>query len=209
MTVQYKIHNTGGKEVGNIDLDPEIFGGTIRPDLVHEVVVWQRNKKRSGTHATLNRSKIIATGKKPHKQKGTGRARAGSSVSPLWVGGAVIFGPQPRSYETRMPRQIKKQAMISVLTDKVQKGSLVVLDKLEVSGKTKDFADILKKIGVGKKGAVVVLPKNGEKVTQSARNIQKIATLPIEGLNVYDLMRLQHLVCTQETIKELAEKVKK
>lgn len=206
--VDYKIKNMQGAEVGTVSLDPSVFAGTINEVLVHDVVTWQRNKARAGTHSTLNRAKIQVTGKKMYKQKGTGRARHASYGSPIFVGGAVTFGPQPRSYEVRMNKKARKQALVSVLSHKVAGEKLVVVDSLSTDGKTKSFAAALGKLGVGKSKAMVVVANDNDAVIRSARNIAKIQTAKLDGINVYDLMKSTYLVCSKDTVLKLQEKVK-
>ena len=209
-SLSYKVINTKGKEVGKIDLDADVFGGEINATLVHTVVKWQLNKRRQGTHSTLNKTKMVVSGKKPWKQKGTGRARAGGADSPLWVGGAVAFGPQPRSYETRLNKTARRKALVSVLSEKVQGSQLVVLDSLTVeSGKTKEFAGILKTIGAGASSSVVVLSAKEINVARTSRNIPKVVALPVEGVNVYDLLKHKFLICTRDGIEALQGRVKK
>lgn len=206
--VNYKVLDMTGAEVGEVSLEPSVFAGDVNESLVHQVVTWQRNKKRQGTHATLNRAKIQATNKKPYKQKGTGRARRGSDVSPLLVGGAVIFGPQPRSYETRLNKSMKKQALVSVLSEKVAASKLVVLDNIISDGKTKSFAAAMKKLGITKGGAVVVHSAKDLNVDRSTKNIQKVVSLPVEGVNIYDLVKHKYLVCSKSGVEALQKRVK-
>lgn len=204
----YKVLNSKGKEVGTMNLDPEVFAGEVNEAIVHDVVTWQRSKARAGTHSTLNRSKIEATGKKLYKQKGTGRARHASAVSPLRVGGAVIFGPQPRSYEKRMNKSAKRQALISVLTEKATTSKLIVLDDLSTDGKTKSFAAVMTNLGVTTGGSVFVTAGRDELFERSARNVAKVRTIPVDGVNVYDLLKHKHLVCTKGAIDALTKRVK-
>lgn len=207
-SVSYKVINTKGKEVGSIDLDPEVFAGPVNEALVHEVVTWQRSKRRAGTHATLNRSKIKATGKKLYKQKGTGRARHSSAVSPIFVGGAVTFGPQPRSYEKSLNKKQRTQALVAVLTEKASASKLVILDELTSDGKTKSFASVVKNIGVDKGGSLFVLGSKDAMIDRASKNLKKIQTLAVEGVNVYDLMKHKFLVCTKAGVEALQKRVK-
>lgn len=208
MSLNYKVLNLEGTEVGSVTLDPAVFAGAVNEALVHQVVTWQRNRTRQGTHATLNRSKIEATNKKPYKQKGTGRARRGSDVSPLLVGGAVIFGPQPKSYETRLNKKMKKSALVSALTAKAAKATLIVVDNLSVDGKTKTFAKALSKLGIVKGGAVVVCGSRDEQLERSTKNLQKIVNLPAEGVNVYDLVKHKYLICSKAGVEAITKRVK-
>ena len=210
-TVTQDIVDKAGKKVGSIDLDENIFGAVVKKDLVHQVVRWQRAKKRAGTHSALNRAAMTGGGKKPWRQKGTGNARAGSKNSPVWVGGAVAHGPQPRSYEFSVPKQVRKAAICSALTAKKQGGKLVVVDDLSVSGKTKDMQSILSAIGMEKRGALIVLPdttaEDGALVSRSSKNIPGVKTVPAMGLNVYDLVNAELLVCSKEGVEALQAKV--
>jgi large subunit ribosomal protein L4 len=203
------MHNMSGKEVGSVDLDPEVFAAKIHEAIVHETVRWQLARRRAGTHQALTRSMMKGGKKKPWKQKGTGRARAGSGVSPLWVGGASIHGPLPRDYDFRLSKRSRRQALASVLTSKVQEEKLVILDKLQIpSGKTKDFAAVLKKIGIAEQDAIVVTAKSEDMVTRSSRNIQKVLALSVAGVNVYDLLRHKYIVSTKDGIEALQARVK-
>jgi large subunit ribosomal protein L4 len=206
--VSYKVVNMSGAEVGSVDLEPSVFAGQVNEALVHQVITWQRNAKRQGTHSTLNRAKIEATNKKPYKQKGTGRARRGSDVSPLLVGGAVIFGPQPRSYETRLNKRMRTQALVSALSAKVASSSLVIVDDLKSDGKTQTFAKALKAFGIDKKSALVVTAESDSLLTRSAKNIQKVVPMPVAGVNVYDLVKHKYLVCSKSGVEALQKRVK-
>ncbi|MCB0332478.1 MAG: 50S ribosomal protein L4 [Bdellovibrionales bacterium] len=207
-SVQVAVKDMNGKEVGKLDLDPAVFASESDPSLVHATVRWQRAKRRAGTHAALSRGQMKHSDSKPHKQKGTGRARAGSRNSPLWVGGAVIHGPQPRSYEFRLPKRTRRQAMASVLSDKVRANRLVVLDSLSIeSGKTKDMAAVLSKLGVDHKSATIMLPEAEVNVWRSSRNIAGVKSLPVSGANVYDLLNHHFLVGTKDAILALQDRV--
>jgi large subunit ribosomal protein L4 len=210
-TVKQDIVDKAGKKVGSIDLDEAIFAAVIKKDLVHQVVRWQRAKKRAGTHSALNRAAMTGGGKKPWKQKGTGNARAGSKNSPVWVGGAVAHGPQPRSYEFSVPKRVRKAAICSALSAKKQGGKLVVIDDLVVSGKTQEIQGVLSAVGMEKRGALIVLPeKNGEGaelVSRSSKNIPGVKTVAAAGVNVYDLVNADLLVCTKEGVEALQSRV--
>jgi large subunit ribosomal protein L4 len=174
---------------------------------VHMTVRWQRAKKRAGTHATLSKGKMQHSDRKPHKQKGTGRARAGSKNSPLWVGGGVAHGPQPRSYDFRLPKRTRREAMASLLTDKLNNDRIIVLDKLTVeSGKTQDMVSVLKNLGVDKT-ATIMLPTAEDNVWRSSRNIKGVKPLPVTGANVYDILNHHFLVGTKDAILALQGRV--
>lgn len=187
------------------DLKAEIFGVKTRPHLLHQAVVMQLNNRRAGSAATKSKGFVRGGGKKPWRQKGTGRARAGSIRSPLWVGGGTIFGPQPRDYSYRMPRQARKEALLSALSSKNRDGKIIVVDKLEMEeAKTRLMAKALAELEVT--SALIVIARSDEKVERSARNIPTVKVLRVEGLNVYDLMRYEHLILTEEALKSLAER---
>jgi large subunit ribosomal protein L4 len=205
-----KVLSQSGNEVGSIDLDPTIFDAPILEDIVHATVTWQRNKRRAGTHSTITKGVMKGGAKKPWRQKGTGRARAGSSTSPHWVGGAVAHGPLPRSYETRLSKRSRRQALCSVLTDKRQRGGLIVLEALAIDdGKTKSFAGVLSALGVSGEKGVLLAPKTNELVRQASRNIPGVTILPIEGVNVYDLVKSRYLLCTKDDVLQLQERLTK
>lgn len=210
--VSCKVLNMEGKEIGSIDLDPEVFDAKINEALVHQAVRWQRNCKRAGTHSALRKAEVSGGGKKPFRQKGTGRARAGSNTSPLWVGGGVIHGPKPKSYEFRFNKRERRVAMASVLTDLRRSGNLLVLDDLNVeSGKTRDMQAVLTKIGVGRSKAAIVTAasdRQADTVSRCSRNISNVVTLPVAGVNVYDLINARFLVTTRASVTQLQSRVK-
>lgn len=204
----YKVINAEGKEVGTISLDPEIFDAAPAENIVHDVVVWQLNKRRAGTHKAIRKGEMKGGGAKPWRQKGTGRARVGSANSPLWVGGAVAKGPLPRDYTTRVTKRARCQALCAVLSEKARNSSLVVVDSLKVaSGKTKDFVKILGKIGVNEQKTVLVC-KDDETIARSSRNVPKVLPLNAAGVNVFDLLRHKFLVCDREGIQAIEARLK-
>jgi large subunit ribosomal protein L4 len=187
-------------------LKEEIFGVKARPRLLHQAIVMQLNNRRAGSAATKSKGFVRGGGKKPWRQKGTGRARAGSARSPLWVGGGTIFGPQPRDYSYRMPRQARKVALLSALSLKNREGKIIVIDRLEMEeAKTKLMVQALAELKVS--SALIVIPQSDEKIERSSRNIPAVKVLRVEGLNVYDLMRYEHLILTQAALKSLEERL--
>lgn len=187
-------------------LKEEIFGVRARPHLLHQMVNMQLNNRRAGTAATKTKGFVRGGGKKPWKQKGTGRARSGSSRSPLWVGGGTIFGPHPKDYSYRLPRKARREALLSALSVKHRDGKIIVVDKLEMAeAKTKLMRKILE--GLQVKSALVVIPQADEKVERSARNLPAVKVLRTEGVNVYDLLRYDHLILTQESLRLLEERL--
>jgi large subunit ribosomal protein L4 len=188
------------------ELNDQIFGVNPRPHLLHQAVVMQLRNRRAGTAATKSKGLVRGGGKKPWRQKGTGRARVGSIRSPIWVGGGTIFGPQPRDYSFRMPRKARREALLSALSLKNQDGKLIVLDKLELEeAKTKLMARALADLNV--ESAVIVVSQPDEKIERAAGNLAKIKVLRVEGLNVYDLLRYEHLILMEGALKLLEERL--
>ncbi|NMC61625.1 MAG: 50S ribosomal protein L4 [SAR324 cluster bacterium] len=213
-SIEYKVVDTKGKPKGTVALDAKVFQAPVLEHLVHDVVVWQLAKRRSGTHSTLTRSMMLGGGKKPYKQKGTGNARRGSNISPLLVGGAVTFGPHPRDYKTRITKRSRLQALTSVLTEKVKESQLVVLDDLKLSRiKTKEITELLKNIGAEKGRSLILLKGNGDEgekvIEKSSRNIAGVKTLSVSGINVYDLLYYKYLICSKEGIQALQERLER
>ena len=188
------------------ELKEQIFRLKARPHLLHQTVLMQLANRRAGTAATKSRGFVRGGGKKPWRQKGTGRARAGSIRSPIWAGGGTIFGPQPRDYSYRMPRSARRTALLSALSLKHQEGKLIVVDKLEPEQpKTKIMAKALAELNV--QSALIVIAASNETVERSARNLPRVKVLRVDGLNVYDLLRYEHLILTEAALKALEEKV--
>jgi large subunit ribosomal protein L4 len=187
-------------------LDERIFGAKPRPHLLHQAVVMQLRNRRAGTAATKSKGFVRGGGKKPWRQKGTGRARSGSIRSPIWVGGGTIFGPQPRDYSFRMPRKARREALLSALSLKNQEQKIIVLDKLELDeAKTKLMASALAELKV--QSALLVVSQADAKIERAARNLPKIKVLRVEGLNVYDLLRYDHLILMEGALKLLEERL--
>jgi large subunit ribosomal protein L4 len=188
------------------ELKEEIFAIKTRPHLLHQIVVMQLNNRRAGTAATKSKGFVRGGGKKPWRQKGTGRARAGSIRSPLWVGGGTIFGPQPRDYSFRMPRKARKEALLSALSLKNRDGKIIVVDKLELEeAKTKHMVKALAELKVT--SALIVISRPDATIERSSRNIPAVKVLRVEGLNVYDLVRYEHLILTEGALKLLEERL--
>jgi large subunit ribosomal protein L4 len=200
--------NQKGEKVNSIELDDTVFNAEIRDTLVQRVIVWQLAKRRSGTASTKTRGVISGGGKKPWRQKGTGRARAGTNRSPIWVGGGTIFGPKPRSYAFSLPKKMRKAALRSVLTAKLKDDQLTVIDKIELDApKTKVFVDIMKTMGFEAKKILFVTAEKDETLLRSSRNLYRVLVLPIEGLNVYDLLRFDRLVVLEAAVPRIHERL--
>ncbi|MFY9174073.1 MAG: 50S ribosomal protein L4 [Peptococcia bacterium] len=199
------IYNMEGKEVGEIELNEAVFGIEPNEAVVHEAVVMQLASMRRGTQSALTRAEVRGGGKKPWRQKGTGRARAGTIRSPLWRSGGIIFAPKPRSYAYSIPRKKRRLAIKSVLSAKVNSGDLIVLDDLSFSKpKTKDMVNVLANLNVGKKALVVTASTDGF-VQESARNIPGVKPVVAESINVYDVLNHDKLIITKEAIAMVEE----
>jgi large subunit ribosomal protein L4 len=191
---------------GEMTLPAGVFDGPVRRHLLYEVVKMQQANRRAGTAATKTRGFVSGGGKKPWRQKGTGRARAGSSRSPVWVGGATIFGPQPRSYAYRLPSSARRAALRAALALKVKEGKLIVLDQIVVEPmKTKVFAQMVADLGLT--SALFIVPSAHEGLERAARNLPRVKVLRAAGANVYDILRYQHLVLTREAVDALSARV--
>jgi large subunit ribosomal protein L4 len=193
-----------GKKVGEVELNEAIWNVDVKPYLMHDVVVMQLNNRRRGTSSVKNRGEVRGGGRKPWKQKGTGRARSGSSTSPVWVGGGTVFGPKPKEYHMSVPKKVKKAALRSALTARNGEATLRILDKLELGGiSTKSFAGIMKALSLSK--PLVVVNGKNEVVEKSARNIPYAKVLRVEGLNVYDVIRHDQFVVTLDALQKIEE----
>jgi len=188
------------------EFNEAIFGAKPRPHLLHQTVIMQLANRRAGSAATKTKGFVSGGGKKPWRQKGTGRARAGSIRSPIWVGGGTTFGPQPRDYSYRIPRTARREALLSALSLKHRDGKIIVVDKLELDApKTKLMVEALAELKVD--SALIVISQSDAKIERSARNLPKIKVLRVEGLNVYDLLRYEHLILTDGALKLLEERL--
>jgi large subunit ribosomal protein L4 len=193
-------------QVVQVDLKAEIFGARVNPHLMHQVVVAQMNNRRAGTAATKTKGFVRGGGKKPWRQKGTGRARAGSIRSPIWVGGGTIFGPHPKDYEVRLPKKARRAALLSALSLKKREEKLLVVEDLDLSeSKTKLMRRLLDELKV--KSVLIVLPEENSKVELAARNLPRVKVIRAEGLNVYDLLRHEHLILTTAAVKAIEERL--
>jgi large subunit ribosomal protein L4 len=203
MTVD--VVNSQNEKVGSIDLRDEVFGGRVKADLIHESVVRANAAERRGTHATKNRALVSGSGKKPWRQKGTGRARVGEIRNPLWRKGGTVFGPQPRSYEYQLPKKVEKGALRAALAQRLRDGAVVVVDALSVSEiKTKAAATLLKQLGVEGK-ALLVDVKPEDRLALSVRNIEGVRLLASNRISARDVMDTRRVVLTQAALEKLQE----
>lgn len=197
--------NIENKKVDKITLDPEIFGASVKGHLLHEVFVNQRANRRQGTAATKSKGMVRGGGAKPWRQKGTGRARAGSNRSPLWKGGGAVFGPQPRDYSYKVPKKVRWEAMNSSLSAKVASQDLVVINKIDLpEPKTRIIATILRRLGI--EGSLLILTAKDEPVLErAARNLPEVKVQRIESMNLYDILSHKKLLLTPEVIRKIEE----
>ena len=197
--------NMEGKEVGTLELNDAIFAVEVKEHLMHRAVVLQLANNRQGTQSAKTRAAVRGGGRKPWRQKGTGHARQGSTRSPQWTGGGVVFAPVPRDYSFKMNKKEKRAALKGALTDKVQKGSIIVLDELKMEEKkTKAFAEVMKNIKAEGK-SYVVIGDNDQNVILSARNLPGVKTSVSDLINVYDIMNAKTLVVTKEAVAKIEE----
>ena len=198
------VYNMEGKEVGKMDLNDAVFGVEINEHLVHMAVVQNLANKRQGTQKAKTRAEVSGGGRKPWRQKGTGHARQGSTRSPQWKGGGVVFAPTPRDYSFKLNKKEKRAALKSVLTSRVQDNKLIVLDELKLDAiKTKDFKKVMDNLKVEK--AMVVIGEQDENVILSARNLPKVNTAVAENINVYDILKGDTLVLTKDAVAKIEE----
>jgi large subunit ribosomal protein L4 len=203
MTVD--VVNSQNQKVGSVDVRDDVFGGRVKTDLIWESVTRQNASERRGTHATKNRAMVSGSGKKPWRQKGTGRARVGETRNPLWRKGGTVFGPQPRSYDYQLPKKVEKGALRAALAQKLQNGDVIVVDALSVSeAKTKAAAAVLKGLGVTGKTLVVDV-KLDETFTLAARNLAGVRLLPSNRITARDVADTTKIVATRAAIEKLQE----
>lgn len=203
MTVD--VVNQQNVKVGSLDLRDDVFGGRVKTDLIHESVVHANAAERRGTHATKTRGLVSGTGKKPWKQKGTGRAQVGEARNPLWRKGGTVFGPQPRSYDYHLPIKVEKGALRAAITQKLRDGEVIVVDALAVGEiKTKAATALLKSLGVDGR-ALLVDVKPEDKLALSVRNIEGIRLLPSNRVSARDVMNTRRVVLTKAAIEKLQD----
>lgn len=202
---QVEVFNSKGEKIGDTSLSQDVFGKEPNKSLVREAVLSHLAAVRTGTVGVKTRSKVRGGGRKPFRQKGLGRARAGTIRSPLWRHGGVVFGPVARDYGWSMPKKAKRQALVSALSAKAGDGKIVVVEDIEMEApKTKEIFNLLKKLGVEKSSLIVTAEKNYN-VWLSSRNIPGVAVTYVEQLNTYDTMSKKHLVLTKAAVKKLEE----
>ena len=193
-----------GQIVHQAELPESVFGVEVRDHLLHEAVQYQLARRRQGTAHTKNRSAVRGGGRKPWRQKGTGRARAGSRSSPLWRGGGAVFGPMPRSYAYSMPKKKRRAALCGALSLKLQDNAFRVIERFDVTEpRTREVVRLIKNF-TGESKVLLLVGESNQALHLSARNIQKVKVLPVVGLNVYDLMYYTTVICAEEALGKIA-----
>jgi large subunit ribosomal protein L4 len=202
--MQLDVVNNNNEKIGSVDIRDEVFGGRVNTDLIWESVVRTNAAKRRGTHATKNRALVSGSGKKPWRQKGTGRARVGDIRTPLWRHGGTVFGPQPRSYAYQVPKKVERGALRAALAQKINDGALVVVDQFAPETKTKAAMEMLKRLGVdGKTVLIDVAPDEG--LGRSVRNITGVALVRTAALTARDVADATRVVATRAAVEKLQE----
>jgi large subunit ribosomal protein L4 len=203
--MQINIVNGNNEKIGTVELRDEVFGGRVKSDLIWESVVQANASERRGTHATKNRANVSGSGKKPWRQKGTGRARVGEIRNPLWRKGGTVFGPQPRSYAYELPKKVNRGALRAALAQKFSDGAVIVVDRLDsAEKKTKETAALLKRLGAsGKTLLIDVKPDEG--FALSARNLAGVRLVPSGRITARDVMDTDHVIATRDAIEKLQE----
>ncbi|MEO0600043.1 MAG: 50S ribosomal protein L4 [Myxococcota bacterium] len=197
--------NTERSKVGEIELNDSVFGAEVREHLLYAAVRYQRAKKRAGTHKAKERAEVRGGGRKPWRQKGTGRARQGSTRSPQWRGGGVVFGPRVRSHAFKLNRKVRRLALVSALSRRCADSALVVLDKFELEQiKTKQVVEFQKRFELS---TMLVVADRDDNLYKSARNIPGVTVLPPEGVNVYDILKHKSLVMTKDAVEALTNRL--
>jgi large subunit ribosomal protein L4 len=197
-------------KAGNVELDPRVFEAPVKPHLFHAEVKRQLAKRRSGSHSTKNRGSVSGGGAKPWKQKGTGRARQGTTRAPQWSGGGIVFGPVPRKYEHSLPKQMRRAALRSALSLRQQEAALTLIESIELSEfKTRRVVEMLEGLGLSGETVLIVISEAEVHLERSARNLPGVSVLRVAGLNVYDVLRHTRLVMTQAALAIAQERLTK
>ncbi len=206
MALLANFYNIEGEKLGEIELPETVFGIKPNPAVVWEVVRAYQANQRQGTASTKTRGEVRGGGRKPWRQKHTGRARVGSIRSPIWVGGGVVFGPKPRSYYIRVPKKVKRLAIKSVLSERAKQGRIIVLEDFDMEKpRTKKIAEFLKGVDLLDKKTLLVLATHNENIYKSGRNIRKLGVREARLVNVYDVLVSRHLVITKDALRVMEE----
>lgn len=204
--VDMEVHSVEGEKIGDIKLNEDLFNAKINKQIVHQIIKRHLADKRRGTASTKGRSDVRGGGRKPWKQKGTGRARAGTIRSPLWVGGGVVFGPQVRDYGFSMPKKMKLVALKSVLSDKVINKNVIILDKIELkNGKTKEIIEILNKLNLVNEKILIITENDNEQIKRAVNNLTNVSTITANKINAYDILSSNKVLVTKGALEVIEE----
>jgi large subunit ribosomal protein L4 len=196
------------KKAGSVDLNSTVFEAPVRTDLLHAEVRRQLTRRRSGTHSTKNRAAVSGGGSKPWRQKGSGRARQGTTRAAQWSGGGVVFGPVPRSYEHALPKKVRGAALRSALSHRLAEGDITVVESIEMDGfKTQRVVEILRGLSLGDVSVLIVIEAKDEHIQRSARNLPGVTVLPAEGLNVHDVLRHKKLLVAKPALDAIESRL--
>ena len=201
-----EVYNTDNKKVGEVELNDNLFGLEVKKYILHDIVKMQMANRRAGTASTKTRTEVRGGGAKPYRQKGTGRARAGTNRSPLWRGGGVIFGPKPRDYSYKLPKKVRKLGLRMALSTRFSEDNMVILDGFDLADiKTKQFVEVMKKLDI--ENGLIVIPEKNANLEKSSRNVQGYKVIPADGLNVYDILLHRRLVLLQPCLGQLEKRL--
>jgi large subunit ribosomal protein L4 len=201
-----EIYNISNERVGEVELKDDLFGVEVNPHIIHDIVRMQLANRRSGNACTKTRTEVQGSGKKPWRQKGTGRARSGDKRSPLWRGGGTVFGPKPRDYSFKLSKKVRRLGLRMALSARYAEENLKVLDDFQLEEiKTKRFLGVMDALNI--KNALIVVPGSNENLQKASRNVHGFKVMASEGLNVYDILNYQHLVLLQPCIGQLEERL--
>jgi large subunit ribosomal protein L4 len=201
-----EVYNTDNKKVGEVELNDALFGLEVKKHILHDIVKMQLANRRAGTACTKTRTEVRGGGAKPYRQKGTGRARAGTNNSPLWRGGGVTFGPKPRDYSYKLPKKVRKLGLRMALSTRFSESNMLVLDGFDLADiKTKQFVEVMKKLDI--ENGLIVIPGNNENLERSSRNVQGFKVIQTDGLNVYDILLHRRLVLLQPCLDQLEKRL--
>ena len=201
-----EVFNTDNKKVGEVELNDALFGLEIKEHILHDVVKMQLANRRAGTASTKTRTEVRGGGRKPYRQKGTGRARAGTNRSPLWRGGGVVFGPKPRDYGYKLPKKVRRLGVRMALSTRFHEKNMLVLDGFDLADiKTKNFVDIMKRLNI--ENGLIVIPAKNENLEKSSRNVRGYKVIQADGLNVYDILLHRRLVLLQSCLDQLEKRL--
>ena len=201
-----QVYNTDNKKVGEVELNDSLFGLEVKKHILHDVVKMQLANRRAGTASTKTRTEVRGGGAKPYRQKGTGRARAGTNNSPLWRGGGVTFGPKPRDYSYKLPKKVRRLGLRMALSARFSENNIIVLDGFDLADiKTKEFVEVMRKLNI--ENGLIVVPGENVNLEKSSRNVHGYKVIQSDGLNVYDILLHRRLVLLQPCLGQLEERL--